>query len=256
MKRDNEPTMQTVPSSIYRQGFGTADIFHDRIAETMYRAILILSVIVLLALGGYYLYPVVRGKIEPDVDFDKVDAAYRAFLQEHRLTDPIPDAKIVVTKNNRMLYLLSGDKLIDRWKVALGSRPEGAKTTADDGRTPVGNYTICKHERQWRHHLGLVITYPGKHDADVALRSGAITERVHLKIYEHYSQNRLPPQDSSLGGGIAIQGGGTSRDWTNGSIAVADEVVEILWGACPDGTPVAIYENFTDWEMSSTMPSF
>jgi hypothetical protein len=30
-------------------------------------------------------------------------------------------------------------------------------------------------------------------------------------------------------------------DWTAGCIAVADEVVDMLWPVCPVGTPVIIY---------------
>jgi hypothetical protein len=37
-----------------------------------------------------------------------------------------------------------------------------------------------------------------------------------------------------------IHGHGGGRDWTAGCVAVDDEVMDILWGGCPIGTPVTI----------------
>jgi len=43
-----------------------------------------------------------------------------------------------------------------------------------------------------------------------------------------------------LDGEIFIHGGGTSRDWTRGCVAVADADIEDLFAAAPAGTPVTI----------------
>jgi murein L,D-transpeptidase YafK len=221
----------------------------------MVRYIYIISILGILVIIGIFAWPRIMGKFEPPIDFDRVDVRYWEFLNSHEISDPIQDVNIVITKNNRMLYLLSGDTFIERWRIALGRDPEGAKTEVDDGRTPVGDYTICTHDVDTDYHLFLWITYPGTHDADAGLREGLIDEREYHEISRLVNQSFMPLQDTALGGGIGIHGGDASRDWTDGSIAVKDEVVEILWDACPDGTPVVIYEDFEDWELADRMLS-
>jgi murein L,D-transpeptidase YafK len=191
----------------------------------MYRRTLLISVVVLVALAGYLLWPSIRGAMSPGADLEKADVTYRAFLAE-------------------------------QWRVALGSHPDGNKQKAGDGRTPVGEYKICTRDKRSRHHLFLGLDFPNRKDADRMLGEGLVSERRHQEIYSRVNQGLLPPQDTPLGGGMGIHGGGTSRDWTGGSIALDDDVIEILWGACPNGTPVVIYENFTDWELNPLMPSY
>ena len=222
----------------------------------MYRRTLLISVVVLVALAGYLLWPSIRGAMSPGADLEKADVTYRAFLAEHGLLEGIPDVNIVVVKENRMLYLMSGETLVEKWRVALGSHPDGNKQKAGDGRTPVGEYKICTRDKRSRHHLFLGLDFPNRKDADRMLGEGLVSERRHQEIYSRVNQGLLPPQDTPLGGGMGIHGGGTSRDWTGGSIALDDDVIEILWGACPNGTPVVIYENFTDWELNPLMPSY
>jgi len=222
----------------------------------MNKFIVTISILILVGLAGYWLYPTIQSNFSPPGDLGTAGDTYRLFLEENSLSDPIDNVRIVITKSNRILYLLSGDADIAHWKIALGSHPTGTKTQAGDGRTPVGNYSVCLRDRRSSHHLSLVLTYPDTQDADRALGSDLINDHVHQEIYLAANQSKLPPQDTPLGGDIAIHGGGTSRDWTNGSIAVENDVIEILWGACPDGTPVTIYENFTDWELSHKMLSF
>lgn len=220
------------------------------------RYVFILSAIILLGLLVYLFWPNVMSVVRPEVDLERIEGRYREFISEKEIADPIPDVNIVVTKSNRVLYLLSGDELIERWRVALGRNPSDEKTTANDGRTPVGIYRIIDREDDSPNHLFLMLDYPNRRDADVALYKEIITEREHQDIYRSLTNERLPPQETALGGGIGIHGGGVTRNWTNGSIAVEDSAIEILWFACPDGTPVIIYEDFDDWELSGVMPSY
>jgi len=222
----------------------------------MYRNVLIVSIVVILVLAGYFLYPIFRGKFQDVIPVADIEQSYAAWLTDKGLSDPIPDIKIVITKDNRVLHLMSGDKMIDHWTVALGMNPNGKKTDARDGKTPVGEYHITRHELRTEHHLMLFINYPNIDDANTALNEGKITELEHREIMTGSNKGVEPSADTVLGGGLGIHGGGTLRDWTDGSIAVDDQAIEILWGACPDGTPVTIYENFTDWEMSGTLLSY
>jgi len=222
----------------------------------MYRIVLIVSIVVILVLAGYFLYPIFRGKFRDVVPVSDIDQTYTSWLVDKGLSDPIPDINIVITKDNRVLYLMSGDKMIDHWTVALGMNPVGKKTDARDGKTPVGEYHITRHDLRTEYHLMLLINYPNVEDANAALNDGKITELEHRDIMTGSNKGVEPPADTVLGGGLGIHGGGTLRDWTDGSFAVDDKAIEILWGVCPDETPVTIYENFTDWEMSGTLLSY
>jgi murein L,D-transpeptidase YafK len=219
----------------------------------MVRIIYITSIVILVVLAGIIIYPKIKGLFKPPVDLNMVEQTYQEFITENGLTDPIPDLSIVVTKSNRMVYLLSGDQSVGRWRCALGRNPEGPKQLENDGKTPEGGYIIIDRDNDSDYHLFLAINYPGRHDADAARRDEIIDDRMLRDIYRFITQVRMPPQDTPLGGGIGIQGGGVVGNWTDGSIAVEDDVIEILWAACPDGAEVTIYAEFNDWDLSDRM---
>jgi hypothetical protein len=221
----------------------------------MVRFIYIISILILIALIGYFTFPFFKHYFTPPTDTSQIGANDTTFRANHGLSGPISYVRIVITKSNRMLYLLSGDNLIESWKIALGRNPAGSKTASNDGKTPVGDYSICDRKSNTDYHLYLQINYPSRHDADIALRDGIIVDRTHQEIYKSVTENRTPPQDTPLGGEVGLTGGGTSRDWTDGNIALDDAAIEILWAECPDGTSVTIYEEFTDWNLASMMPS-
>jgi len=221
----------------------------------MYRTILVISIVIIFGLGAYLIYPVIKGKFQPMLSLAELDAIYTGWLSENGLTDPVEDINIVITKDNRGLYLMSGDDLIQRWDVALSLNPVGGKTLLRDGKTPVGTYHITRRDRRTDHHLMLYINYPNIDDASAALNDELISELEHREIMTQSNKGLDPPDDTPLGGGLGIHGGGTSRDWTDGSFAVDDSAIEILWSACPDDTSVIIYENFTDWELSGFISS-
>jgi len=220
------------------------------------RFVLIFSSIILLAILGFIFWPNLLSLVRPEADLGRIEARYRDFLSERNLDDPIPEVSIVVIKSSHMLYLLSGDELVERWRIALGQNPEGDKIEADDGRTPEGVFHIIARDSNSPNHLMLQLDYPGTVDADIALGRGLIDQRTHQDIYRNLTNGRIPPQNTALGGNIGIHGGGVSRNWTNGSVAVDDNVIEILWFACPNGTAVRIIPTFEDWELSGVMPSY
>ena len=50
--------------------------------------------------------------------------------------------KVFVDKSARTLQLLSDDKVIKSYHIALGGNPIGHKQQQGDQRTPVGSYTL------------------------------------------------------------------------------------------------------------------
>ena len=55
------------------------------------------------------------------------------------------------------------------------------------------------------------------------------------------NSKRMPPW-TKLGGAIMIHGHGSHSDWTEGCIAVDDDIMNILWENCKLGVAITIYQ--------------
>ncbi len=138
-----------------------------------------------------------------------------------------PADRILVLKKERLLMLISKDKVFKTYKIALGKNPNGPKEREGDNKTPEGTYTIDSRNKDSRYHLSLHISYPNQRDKERARRLGF-----------------------SPGGSIMIHGikngfswiGDFHRgfDWTNGCIAVTDEEIEEIAALVPNGTTIDI----------------
>ncbi len=148
---------------------------------------------------------------------------------------------IAIYKSQRKLVLKFANQEVYSTRIALGLAPSGHKQKEGDGRTPEGDYYICTRNERSDYHLFLGISYPNAKDATEGLRTGLISQDECDKIVYTTSYQLAPPWKTRLGGAIGIHGGGTSRDWTAGCIAINNEEIEILWGCCPIGTPVRIF---------------
>jgi murein L,D-transpeptidase YafK len=129
--------------------------------------------------------------------------------------------------------------------VAL-SREKGPKRVRGDRRVPEGQYRIVGRARESRFHRFLPIDYPSRADAELALAQGRITPAESDAIARAHARGRLPPQDTALGGQLGFHGegerwrGDLELDWTEGCIAVSDQVIDLLARRVPPGTPVVI----------------
>ena len=138
-----------------------------------------------------------------------------------------PADKILIEKKERRLTLISKDKVLKTYKIALGGNPNGPKERQGDNKTPEGTYVIDSRNKDSRYHLSLHISYPNEKDKKRAKELGV-----------------------SPGGDIMIHGikNGFSwmgdlhaeRDWTKGCIAVTDEEIEEIDKLVPNGTIVEI----------------
>lgn len=134
---------------------------------------------------------------------------------------------ILILKKDHVLEVLSGGKVIRRYKVALGSGGLAPKEREGDGRTPEGHYTIDSRNAASHYHKALHISYPNQQDRVRAAKLGV-----------------------SPGGAIMIHGlpngmgwiGAAHRlhDWTLGCVAVTDDEIDEIWDTAPVGTPVEI----------------
>ena len=135
--------------------------------------------------------------------------------------------RIVIVKSTRTMTLMSGDKVLKTYKVALGGQPVGAKERQGDHKTPEGNYVVDAKIPNGRFHRALHISYPNAVDRERARKLGV-----------------------NPGGAVEIHGledkyawvGSAHRltDWTDGCIAVTDQEIDEIWPLVPVGTPVEI----------------
>jgi murein L,D-transpeptidase YafK len=135
--------------------------------------------------------------------------------------------KVVVLKGARQLLLLSGDRVIKSFRIALGRNPDGPKIRAGDGRTPEGHYVLDRRNPASRFHRSIHISYPAPVDIE---RSRALHASPGGDIMIH----GVPPGAEPLGSDQADQ------DWTEGCIALSNPEIDEIWGQVSDGTPIDI----------------
>ncbi|MBO0722716.1 MAG: L,D-transpeptidase family protein [Blastocatellia bacterium] len=152
--------------------------------------------------------------------------------------------RIIVKKSERKLYLYQIDsgkeKLVKKYKIALGSSPKGAKTQEGDGATPEGDYYITHKNSRSKYYLSLGLSYPNISDANVGLKKGLIGKPEYQAIVEAINRGEKPPQNTRLGGDIFIHGGGSGNDWTLGCVALENNGIKELFDLLPMKTPVKI----------------
>lgn len=135
--------------------------------------------------------------------------------------------KILILKKDRKLLLLSGDKEVRSYKIALGGNPVGPKTYKGDNRTPEGFYTIDGRNAASSYHRSLHVSYP---NADDRARAKKLGKNPGGDIFIH----GLPNGQGWIGKAHVL------HDWTLGCIAVTDDEIEEIWKLVPNGTVVEI----------------
>lgn len=135
--------------------------------------------------------------------------------------------KVLIVKSAHTLRLMSNDRILRTYKVALGRNPVGPKTRKGDHKTPEGQYVIDEKKANSRFYHALHISYPN--DAD---QKRALALRVD------------PGSDVEIHG---IQNGfgwigklHRTIDWTDGCIALTDPEIDEIWDRVAVGTSVEI----------------
>lgn len=132
--------------------------------------------------------------------------------------------RVLLFKQERKLYLVHGQTVLEQYDVGLGFAPTGHKQIEGDGRTPEGHYLIDKRNPNSRFHLSIGISYPNQVDV---MRATSMGEDPGGNIFIH---GRGPTYKK-----------GAQRDWTWGCIAVPDREMEDIYAMVTDGTPISIY---------------
>ncbi|WP_246566791.1 L,D-transpeptidase family protein [Gemmobacter fulva] len=140
---------------------------------------------------------------------------------------------IVVSKQDKRLYLLRGGAVLRTYAISMGSQwDQGHKQREGDERTPEGRYLIDWRNPRSMAHLSLHISYPDADDSAWAASAG-VSPGGNIMIHG------LPNGWGALGGLHRLV------DWTDGCIAVTNAEMREIWSLTPDGTPITIHATWT-----------
>jgi len=138
-----------------------------------------------------------------------------------------PADMILIEKKERRLTLISKDKVLKTYRIALGGDPNGPKERQGDNKTPEGTYLVDSRNKDSRYHLSLHISYPNEKDKKRAKELG-VSPGGDIMIH-------------GIKNGFSWVGGShTEVDWTKGCIAVTDDEIEEIDRLAPNGTLVEI----------------
>jgi murein L,D-transpeptidase YafK len=132
-----------------------------------------------------------------------------------------------VDKSERRLELLSGDKVVRSYAIALGANPLGHKAREGDERTPEGRYVLDWRNPVSGYYRSIHISYPNADDVAAAKRAGV----------EPGGMIMIHGQPNGYGSWSWLM---QMFDWTNGCIAVTDEDMAEVWQMVANGTPIEI----------------
>ncbi len=155
---------------------------------------------------------------------------------------------IVVEKGARTLALVESGRTVARFPVLVGGNP-GPKKQEGDGRTPEGHYFVLRLLADEAaagvgYYKGLHISYPEVKDAERAYLEGRIGDDLLRRILKDYATGTIPPQESLLGGYVAIHAGLAPDEpferGTKGCIVMRNADMDSVYAFAQAGTPVLI----------------
>jgi murein L,D-transpeptidase YafK len=215
------------------------------------------------------LYPAARYGPEKPLS-QIVEGAGLVLDADQHLVGP----RLVIEKSTYQLRLFAGDSLLKVYRIQLGKNAHGPKPRRYDGRTPVGSYVICTHNKWSRYYLSMQIDYPNEADIARAVKEKRITQGQAEGLRAARLEGKCPGGRTRLGGEVFIHGQlpritrevrrtkrkyppsrpdlqpgdldpGRMKDfynWTLGCIALTNPDIRELYKYLPDGTPVEIRE--------------
>ena len=143
---------------------------------------------------------------------------------------------LLVDTDEHTLQLFEGERELLRFEdIAIGRGGAGHYRLKGDERTPRGKYRVAWLNPNSRYRYFIGLDYPQRIHARKALKNGDITESDQQRIKQAIYKNRVPPQNTPLGGQIGIHGLGRAdprlhamADWTRGCVAVTNEQIDQL----------------------------
>jgi len=142
------------------------------------------------------------------------------------------DAKvdfIIVEKKERKMYLYKDNKVQSVIPISLGKNPVGAKEKQGDNKTPEGTFWISRKLCSPKYYRSLCISYPRPEDREKAALKG-LNPGGDITIHAQPTWNADGKGDEYT----------LAHNWTQGCVAVTNDVMKQLWYAVREGIPITI----------------
>ena len=158
------------------------------------------------------------------------------------------DIWLLVDTKAQSLFVNQGDKTVEVLdNIAIGKNGAGFKEHIGDNITPLGDYKIGWIDTRSAYHLFMGLNYPSEDNAREALKKGLINDEHYEAIAAAAEHDRIPPQNTPLGGRIGIHGLGRADEaihkkmnWTRGCIALTNQQIMRLSHWVSEGTIIKI----------------
>ena len=135
---------------------------------------------------------------------------------------------LVINKNDRELLVFNkNNKLLKKYKIALGFESKGKKEVQGDGKTPEGTYFINDKNPNSIAYKNLGISYPNSADLQNSKLLGKPTGgdiKIHGLMNKWWFIGKIH----------------CLFNWTNGCIAVSNSEIDELYNKVPIGTKIII----------------
>ena len=131
-----------------------------------------------------------------------------ASVPPEKLPEAVPDAWILIDKQQYCLEVHSHGEMLKRYPVAFGCGSQKRKLRQDRATTPEGRYQISGRQPKAQWYKAYDINYP------------TAVDKARLKLL-------APGQD--IGGEIQIHGGGIDDNWTWGCIGMRNSDIDELF---------------------------
>ena len=119
--------------------------------------------------------------------------------------------------------------------ISIGRNGSGFKHQRGDEITPLGRYKISWINRKSQYNLFYGFNYPSRKNIETALKKKLVDIKTFNSVMIAHKNNRVPPQNTPVGGLIGIHGLGradkkihATMNWTRGCIALTNEQIEKL----------------------------
>ncbi len=143
---------------------------------------------------------------------------------------------LLIDTEQLTLEVKKGNKTVIKMdNISIGRNGAGFKERLGDDITPLGSYKIGWINNKSPYHRFFGLTYPSVEHADEALLFGMLSQYSHSQIINAHKKNKLPPQNTAIGGRIGIHGLGAGdksiheiMNWTHGCIALTNHQIDKL----------------------------
>lgn len=168
-----------------------------------------------------------------------VDVAFAATVEPWVVVDTRQRTLTVFTDKGKIAEHLT--------YVAVGRGGVSKDRVHGDRKTPLGTFHVAWINPDSRFSLFFGLDFPTVEHADRSYRNRIIDRTTYHHLLDAALQQRIPPQDTPLGGRIGIHGLGDkdqrfhyADNWTDGCVAVTNQEIKRLARWIHIGTKVVI----------------